>query len=160
MSQGSDVDPASLDLFSVSPYVVPMDNKLPIKVHTCPICGSTELVGDIVVTIRQDLEGQWNFIPIEQLSLNDSMQETNNEVRCMNEYCGPAYDENDEIIHLEGEETLFDYWVRTRLGATATALVTEENLSEEDKQAFGEWSLEVHYKPWSGCIGDCTCLSL
>ena len=135
-------DTQNLDLFGEGVY----------KVRMCPVCGSTDLVADILTSVTQEPDGQWNMAMVKPEDILHEMTNPNTELRCANTQCGNPRDGSGIEILLQENQSLVEYWMVAR-GYTSED--DFESLSDDEKAEFAAWESELYWNTWSGVIGDC-----
>ena len=124
-------------------------------VRLCPVCGTTELRSDILVTAQQEPDGTWNVRLPDADDIQHEMTNVNVEVRCGNPHCGDATDASGNRVSLKEDETYFQFWARSK-GYPSD--VTFDALSEDERAEFTAWEGELYWTAWSGTISECQVL--
>ena len=125
------------------------------KVHLCPVCGSTDLIADILTSAVQQPDGQWDLVIVKTEDLNHEFSNPNTTVRCANAQCGNPFGPDGHEIILEENETLQQYWMRSK-GYTSED--DFDALGEDEHTEYSAWESELYWNTWSGVIGDCHAL--
>lgn len=125
-------------------------------IRLCPVCGSTDLVGDILTSVVQQPDGQWDMAVVKPEDIQHELSNVNTVIRCANERCGNPFGPDGHEIILDENESLTDYWMHKVNGyPTETEFDT---LSEDEKAEYSAWEGELYWNAWSGVIGDCQAL--
>lgn len=121
-------------------------------VRVCPICGSTDLMCDAVVSLQQDLNGAWKMTPGAAAALEDTEKylstDPNVEVTCGNPMCGTPH---DPVTGEDIKEDLTVYWLK-KMGYDADTELSK--LPQELQDQYHEWCSTLEYNPWHGVLGD------
>ena len=127
--------------------------------YVCPICGSTDLVGDVVITATQTPEGTWELQSISAEDLAYAMSNINNAVKCNNPYCGKTYDsQGNEVPEYVLEKPLHNWFNHYEIPLDADDPDAMKIFAEqypELHQQYEEWLDGLFHVPWEGVIGDC-----
>lgn len=115
-------------------------------VRVCPICGSTQIAGDIIVTAEQDPYGEW-VVKYDHDDVQYEFQNVNSAVRCLNPKCGIPSDPDDlGEITIPLEEYFAAKWAREHH--------EDMHTTEEYNDAYHAWLETLVYHPYEGTISD------
>lgn len=129
------------------------------KIHVCPICGTTELRAELIVTVTQDEQGSWKIEIPEEDSIDYAMSNPNNVVRCTNPLCGDIIDAEGNILPFKDSDQALAYFCAQR--EIILPELTEAALMEYDPDLaaeYEEWVNGFTHNAWEGTIGDCKIL--
>ena len=121
----------------------------------CPICGAGVKAYVMVGCVQKD--GIWQLEEYPEESIQEALNDPNQEVECLNEFCGDPVDAFGNIIELKGK-TEFEYWKAFQDPNLVPADAKLEDLSDDMQASFKNWSESLIYTPWHGVLGDCITL--
>lgn len=133
-------------------------------VKACPVCGSTALSIEVLVSAVQNNNGNWSIVADPE-DLNNEFTDPNIAVRCLNEYCGPII-YNGQVYEFQNDMDLFLFWLvnfcaeeRETIEQFQRAYLAGE-LKPIDIPAYVEFESEVVHHPWSGHVNDLMVLNM
>lgn len=141
-----------------------MSKPFTVEFHTfvCPVCGSTDLVGDIALSAAQKPDGTWEIqypAGFDTDDLTFAMTNVNNAVKCNNPYCGKTYDsQGNEVPQHILERPLHHWFEHYDIPLDADDPESQKLFAEQYKDLFNEyesWLDGLFHVPWEGVIGDC-----
>lgn len=123
------------------------------SVYLCPVCGSTDLIADILTSVVQEPDGQWKMNMVKAEDIQHEMTNVNTSVRCANTRCGNPFDASGHELTLDENESIIDHWMHKVKGYSTD--VSFDSLSEDEQTEYSAWESELYWNTWSGVIADC-----
>lgn len=130
-----------------------------VSTYVCPVCGSPELSVTVLISAKQDLNGDWSLVIPEAYdpeSIKDEVVNPNNEVTCLNPFCGTTYDVTGKPINEKELENLVQtYCERQGIELEEYTDAALQKYSEEIFEHYKDWRDGIYHMPWRGVVGDC-----